>query len=72
MKNYELKLEKMIADFKDDLAKELIENDIPDHIIDDIWEQIDRWTYEYIKYSLQEHKNEIIREIRYQCNIEED
>ena len=72
MKNYELKLEKMIADFKDDLAKELIENDIPDHIIDDIWEQIDRWTYEYIKYSLQEHKSEIIREICYQCNIEED
>ena len=72
MKNYELKLEKMIADFKDDLAKELIENDIPDHIIDDIWEQIDRWTYEYIKYSLQEHKSEIIREIRYQCNIEEE
>ena len=72
MKNYELKLEKMIADFKDDLAKELIEDDMPDHVIDDIWEQIDRWTYEYIKYSLQEHKSEIIREIRYQCNIEED
>lgn len=72
MKNYELKLEKMIADFKDDLAKELIKNDMPDHIVDDIWEQIDRWTYEYIKYSLQEHKSEIIREIRYQCNIEEE
>ena len=72
MKNYELKLERLIADFKDDLAKELIKNDMPDHVIDDIWEQIDRWTYEYIKYSLQEHKSEIIREIRYQCNIEED
>ena len=78
MKNYELKLEKMIADFKDDLAKELITfedyvlDDMPDHIVDDIWEQIDRWTYEYIKYSLQEHKSEIIREICYQCNIEEE
>ena len=72
MKNYKLKLERLIADFKDDLAKELIKNDMPDHIVDDIWEQIDRWTYEYIKYSLQEHKSEIIREIRYQCNIEEE
>ena len=92
MKNYELKLEKMIADFKDDLTKELIEDDMTDHVIgekllqhafddtidelyrqaDYIWEQIDRWTYEYIKHALQEHKSEIIREIRYQCNIQED
>jgi len=72
MKNYSLKLERLIADFKDDLAKELITDDIPDHVADDIWEEIDRWTYEYVKYGLQEHKSEIIREIRYQCNIEEE